>query len=163
QIDNAIYYDQRYDVYTAGEIFPANDNIKFADANLKAQFQDLGPFYGILSGTYRKVDSERYGNRPPYSPRWQTFGQLGIKHYIEKLDIYTRAFGELTYYDTPLSYRLDELTTGALISWGLNMSMQSFTFFYQMHNALSNYNETPAGYGYTGWFYSWGVNWKFID
>lgn len=163
QIDDAIYYDHRFAGYPAGDVFPANDNIKFADANLTARLNDIGPFYGVLSGTYRKVDSDRYGNRPPYSPRWQTFGQLGLKYYISRYDIHTRAFAEITYYDTPINYRLNELNAGALITWGVNASMQSFTFYYQMHNALNNYHETPTGYGYTTWYYSWGINWKFLD
>ncbi|MCK5125968.1 MAG: hypothetical protein KAR42_06915 [candidate division Zixibacteria bacterium] len=163
KIDNAIYYDRRYTSYPAGEVFPANDQIKFADANLRIEFDNLGPFYTTVSGTYRKVDSDRYGNRPPYSPRWQTFGQLGLKYYTAKFDIYTRAYGELVFYDKPLSHKLKELETGALINWGLNASMQSFTFYYKMHNGLNQIHETPEGYGYTGWYYSWGVNWKFLD
>ncbi|MEZ5360465.1 MAG: TonB-dependent receptor [Candidatus Zixiibacteriota bacterium] len=163
KIDDAIYYDHRYLGYPPGEVFPANDNIKFADANLTARLSDIGPFFGVLSGTYRKVDSDRYGNRPPYSPRWQTFGQAGLKYYITRYDIYTRAFVEMTYYDTPLNYKLDELFTGALVTWGINASMQSFTFYYQMHNALNNYNENPTGYGPSTWYYSWGINWKFLD
>ena len=164
QMTDAIYYDRRFkSPYPAGEVYAANDDHKFIDANVSARLNDIGPFFAVASATLRKIDSDRYGNRPPYSPRWQTYGQMGLKHYVSKYDIYVRAFGDITYYERPLSYQLEELNTAAMITWGVNASMQSFTFYYQMHNALNQYNDTPEGYGYTGWYYSWGINWKFLD
>ncbi|MEE9441603.1 MAG: hypothetical protein V3V99_02925 [candidate division Zixibacteria bacterium] len=164
KLNRAIYYDRRFSpFYTSGEVIPQNDSIQFADLNLSGSFSNLGPFYGSVSATVRKVDSDRYGNRPPYSPRWQTYGQLGLKFLITRYDIYMRLFGEMSHTEQPLSYNLEPLETEALFSWGVNASMQTFTFYYLMHNATGQVFPAPEGYGYSGWFYSWGINWKFFD
>ncbi|MFH1699029.1 MAG: TonB-dependent receptor [Candidatus Zixiibacteriota bacterium] len=163
-LNRAIYYDRRFtQVYTAGEVIPQNDSIHFVDLNLSGSFSNFGPFYGSVSATMRKVESERYGNRPPYSPRWQIYGRLGIKYHITRYDIYLRFFGEMSHAEQPLSYNIEQLETVPLISWGVNASMQTFTFYYLMHNATGQVYPAPEGYGYLGWFYSWGINWKFFD
>lgn len=164
KIRNAIYYDRQFDaLYTAGQIMPQNDTIQFADVNLSTSFLNLGPFYGSVSATARKVDSDRYGKNPPYSPRWQACGHLGLKFHITRYDIYMRLFGEVNYSEKPISHILDTLETVPLVSWGVNASMQTFTFYYLMHNASGQVFPAPEGYGYSGWFYSWGINWKFFD
>ncbi len=161
--DDIIYYDRRFDKYPAGEVFPDNDNTKFADLNLSGSINEIGPFFFKASLTGRRVDSDRYGNRPPYSPRWQVYSQLGVRHYVEKYQVHLRLFGDVTYAEKPLSYKLAELETGAVVTGGFNASLKALTFYYMIHNLLNQVHLQPEGYGYSGWFYSWGFNWKFLD
>ncbi len=158
-----IYYEQTFDQYPSVEITPENDKVTFADANISGSFHDLWWFYGKASATARRIDSDRYGDKTPYSPRWQVYGQLGLKRYIEKYNVHVRLFGDITYFERPLSYTLQELNTTAMVDWGVNATLKDFTFYYMMHNALSQYQERPEGYSYTGWFQSWGINWNFLD
>jgi hypothetical protein len=163
QSDDIIYYDRRYASSGTALIRPENDRITFADLNLAGSFRELWWFYGKASVTGRRLDSDRYGNRPPYSPRWQVYSQLGLEYYIAKLKVLVRAFGDMTYTEVPLSYSLQELQTAAIFDWGINAALKDFTFYYMMHNFTNQLHLQPEGYGYTGWFYSWGFNWKFWD
>lgn len=162
-LDGMIYYNRVYDTHSAGEVYPDNDNIQFADLNLGANIDSLGPLYFALSASGRYLDSDRYGKQPPYAPRWQLYGLAGIRYYIAKYRLHIRLFGDITYTETPLSYRLEELETGAIITGGYNLQLKDFTFYYMIHNFLDQGQYQPEGYGYTGWFYSWGFNWKFLD
>ncbi|MDD4051358.1 MAG: hypothetical protein PHR28_05600 [candidate division Zixibacteria bacterium] len=162
-IHDLIYYDRRYDSLTMTVIQPANDKINFGDLSISVSVDTLGPFYGMLSAAVRKVDSDRWGSRPPYSPRWQVYGRLGLRHYVAKYKIRVRLFGDLSYTELPLSYRREELSTGAMIMGGFNLSLKDLTFYYMVHNSLNQYQGQPDGYGYSGWYNSWGVNWKFLD
>lgn len=163
RLTDALYFDFRQGSQSYLESFPANDEIDFADLNLKADFKQIGPFYSLLSGTIRKVDSKRYGNRPPYSPRWQLFGRVGLKYFVNRYKVNLRLFGDINYTEKPLSYRLEELNTTVTFNWGFNAALKDLTFYYLMHNATNQIIEQPEFYGYTGWFYSWGINWKFFD
>jgi hypothetical protein len=161
--NDMIYYDRRFGGPIFLEVFPDNDNVKFADLNLTGSFNKLWIFFSNASATARRIDSDRYGNRPPYSPRWQVRGQMGLKYLVNRYQINLRLFSEITYTERPLSYALTELQTGAMLGWGVNASLKDFTFYYMVHNTLNLVHEQPEGYGYTGWFYSWGFSWKFID
>ncbi len=158
-----IYYDWRYDPYPKVRIIPENDQVRFADLNVSGSFNDLWILFGQASATVRRVNSDRYGDRLPYSPRWQIYGQLGAKHYVRKYQVHLRLFGDLTYTEKPLSYLMQELLTGAIVNWGFNATLKDFTFFYIMHNALDQFQERPDGYTWSGWYYSWGFSWKFWD
>jgi hypothetical protein len=160
--DNMIYYDRRYED-SGVEVIPSNDNIKFADLNLSGSIHDIGPLFATISITGRRVHSERYGNHPPYSPRWQIYAQAGIKHYIARYRINVRLFGDITYTEKPLSYQLTELERPAIVTGGFNASLKDLTFYYMVHNLLDQYDEMPEGYARSGWYYSWGINWKFLD
>jgi hypothetical protein len=161
--DHLIYYDQRYDSLDVLTVTPANDNLSYADLNLSGSFHDLWLFFGSASVSGRTVTSDRYGTRPPYCPRWQVYGQFGTKYYLQQLKVHVRLFGDITYTEPPLSYSLKELETTALVSGGINASLKDFTIYYMMHNMLNKYHLQPEGFGYTGWFYSWGFSWKLWD
>lgn len=161
--DDLIYYDRNFDQYPTIRIIPSNDNVSFADLNLSGSFHDLWWFYGNASGTIRGVDSDRYGSRIPYSPRWQIYGQLGLYYHVTQFDVNVRLFGDMTYTERPLSYLMQELQTTAVFNWGINATLKDLTVYYMMHNASNQYHRQPEEYGYTGWFYSWGFNWKFWD
>jgi len=158
-----IYYDRNYDQYPIIKIIPSNDNVTFADVNLSGSFHDLWWFYGNASATARSVDSDRYGKRMPYSPRWQVYGQLGLNYYIEHFNVHVRLFGDISYTESPLSSVMQELLTTAVPNWGINATLKDLTVYYMMHNAFNQLHLQPEDYGYTGWFYSWGFNWKFWD
>lgn len=160
--DNMIYYDRQYDE-SGVTVFPSNDNVRFSDLNLRGSVRDIGPLFASISVTGRRVHSERYGNRPPYSPRWQVYTQAGIKHFIERYKINVRLFGDVTYCEKPLSYQLVELEKAAIVTGGFNASLKDLTFYYMVHNLLDQYDEMPEGYARSGWYYSWGINWKFLD
>ncbi len=163
RIVDAIYYDRQFGTYAAGEVFPANDDVKFADLNLLVEIDTLGPFFAVLSASGRRLDSHRYGNRPPYSPRWQGYGQGGLRFALEKYKVHVRLFGEIAHTEAPYSYRLAPLVINPTTAGGINASLKAFTFYYMMHNTLNRVNAVPEGYGYSGWYYSWGINWKFLD
>jgi len=161
--EDMIYYDRDYSQYPTILIVPSNDNVTFTDFNLAGSFHDLWWFYGNASATIRNVDSDRYGKRLPYSPRWQVYGQMGLYYYVEHFNVHLRLFGDITYTERPLSYLGEELLTTAVPDWGINATLKDLTVYYMMHNALNQLQLQPDGYGYTGWFYSWGFNWKFWD
>lgn len=162
-IRDLIYYDRVFDDVTGTEVFPANDRVNFGDLSISASVDTLGPFYGMVSVAARRVDSDRWGSRPPYSPRWQVYGRVGLRHYLAKYKIRVRLFGDLSYTELPLSYGLEELSTGAMIMGGFNLSLKDLTFYYMIHNSLNQIEAQPQGYGYAGWYNSWGFNWKFLD
>ncbi len=162
-VDKAIYYDRIYDDLPGGEVFPDNDNIRFADFNLRADFDSLWIFYGTISSTIRRVDSDRWGPRPPYSPRWYIDSQIGFRYYIERFQISTRFWGNIRYGETMLSHRLEELTNAPLVTGGITASLKTFTFFFISHNMLRQIPDTMEGYSLTDWYISWGFNWKFRD
>lgn len=161
-IDDLIYYNP---VYTEDEtvISPANDRVHFGDISVGISLDTLGPFYGQVSVAARKIDSDRWGSRPPYSPRWQVYSQLGVRHYLAKYKVRLRLFSDISYTEKPLSYRLQKLNTAALVSGGFNLSLKDLTFYFMFHNLFNPYHWQPEGYGYYGRYYSWGFNWKFLD
>jgi hypothetical protein len=161
--DDLIYYDRNYDAYPDVVITPENDNVTFADVNLSGNFRKLWWLFGKGSATARKVDSDRYGDNMPYSPRWQVYGMLGLEYYVEHYLVNIRLFGDMTYAESPLDYLMQELNTTAVFNWGFNASLKDATFFYRMENASNQYQERPSGYAHAGWYYSWGFAWKFLD
>jgi hypothetical protein len=161
--DDLIYHDRKLDNLPVINIVPENDNLTFVDLNLSCNFRDLWWFFGKASATGRRIDSDRFGDSTPYSPRWQVYGMLGMNYHVEKLKIHVRLFGDITYTEKPLGYLAQELETAALFSWGVNASLKDFTFYYMIHNALDQFHLQPEDYGYTGWFNSWGISWKFLD
>lgn len=163
KIDDAIYYDRRFESFLAGEAFPANHQITFGDLNLMIELDTLGPFFATISATARKLDSDRFGARPPYSPRWQGYAQGGLRYTFNKYKVHLRLFGEISHSEAPYSYRLSPLAINPVTTGGINASLKAFTFYYMMHNMLNQVMGAPEGYGYSGWFYSWGINWKFLD
>jgi len=161
---DVIYYDRRADTQTfLREIIPGNDQITFADLNLSGSFHDVWLLYGAASVTGRMVDSDRYGNRPPYSPRWQVYGQAGMHYYVEKYKVNLRLFGDITFTERPLSYDLLKLETWPVVGWGANATLKNLTFYYMVHNTTDQIIPQPEGYGYSGWFYSWGFNFRMLD
>jgi hypothetical protein len=162
-IKDLIYYDRRYGTYPAEEVSPMNDHVKYANMNLSAAIDTLGPFFVTVSASARRVDSDRYGNRPPLSPRWQVYSQAGARYYLKKYELHLRLFGDITFAERPLSYKLEKLNTTAVVTGGFNASLKALTFYYMIHDFTNRVNQQPEGYGYSGWFYSWGINWKFID
>ena len=162
-IKDLIYYDRRYGTYPAEEVSPMNDHVKYANMNLSAAIDTLGPFFVTVSASARRVDSDRYGNRPPLSPRWQVYSRAGARYYVKKYELHLRLFGDITFAERPLSYKLEKLNTTAVVTGGFNASLKALTFYYLIHDFTNRVNQQPEGYGYSGWFYSWGINWKFID
>ena len=161
---DVIYYDRR-SPYEGSfpEIIPDNDKMAFADINLSGSFHDVWWFYGVASVTGRMVDSDRYGDRPPYSPRWQLYAQAGLRYFVEKVRVHLRLFGDMTFTEKPLSYHLEQLETLPIFGWGVNASLKDLTFYYLIHNATSQPIPQPEGYGYSSWFYSWGINFRMLD
>jgi len=164
KITDLIYYNRVYSASNpAISVFADNDDITFSDFNLSGEFYALGPFFGKASVTGRALDSDRYGSRLPYAPRWQVYGRIGLRHFVDKYKVNIRLFGDVSYSEKPLSYTLKELSNTALVTGGFNLSLKSLTFYYMVHDLINQYNGVPEGYGYTGYFYTWGFNWKFID
>lgn len=162
-IRDLIYYDPAYDSLIETTFSPANDRVNFGDLSVSVTVDTVGPFYGMASAAVRKVDSDRWGNHPPYSPRWQVYTQLGLRHYLAKYKIHVRLFGDVAYTERPLSYRLAKLNTAAMVTGGFNLSLKDLTFYMMFHNVFDQYNLQPDGYGYFYRHYSWGFNWKFLD
>ncbi|MCP4569348.1 MAG: TonB-dependent receptor [FCB group bacterium] len=163
RLDDLIYYDRLYGDNSGLEVFPDNDDGTFADLNISGSFDRLGPFFGLVSLSGRRVDTDRWGDRPPYSPRWQVYGQLGLRHFVARYKIKLRLFADIAYTEKPLSYKMEELETTALVTAGFNAALKDLTFYYKIDNLLNQFHFQPQGYGYAGWHYSWGVNWKFFD
>jgi hypothetical protein len=80
---------------------------------------------------------------------------------VEHFKVNVRLFGDVNWTERPLSYGLVELETLPIVTGGLNASLKDFTFYYMIHNFINRQQPQPEGYGYTGWFYSWGFNWTF--
>lgn len=164
RITDMIYYDRRFDsVLQSIAIMPDNDRLDYADINLNGSFHNLWLFYGTVSATARRIDSDRYGDRPPYSPRWQVCGQAGLKYFVDKFKVHLRLFGDITCTERPLSYTLEELQTVLVITSGFAAHLKKLTFYYMIHNMSNQRNPQPAGYGYSGWFYSWGINFRMVN
>jgi hypothetical protein len=164
RITDLIYYDHRYQNSLGSyEITPENDRADFADFNLAGSFRDLWLFYARGSATIRTVRSDRYGDRPPYSPRWQISGEGGLKYHIAKYDIDLRAFSDITYTENPLSYTLEELPTVGIVTLGMTANLKHLTFYYMSHNFTNQRNPIPYGYGYSGWYYTWGINFRMLN
>jgi len=164
RITDFVYYDQRYDPdLMAFVTAPANEDRSVIDFNLSGSFHDLWLFYGAASATVRRVESNRYDDRPPYSPRWQLYGQGGMKIYIAKYNVHARLFGDITWTEKPLSYDLDELQTLPVFSGGVTAHLKNLTFYYIIHNMSNQPQPQPEGYGYSGWFYSWGINFRMLN
>lgn len=161
--EKIVYYDRRSSTPGQLEIIPDTDKLTFGEVNVGGSFHDLWLFFGRVSASARRIESERFGGRPPYSPRWQIYGQLGLKYLVARYKVRIRLFGDVTYTERPLSFLLQELETTAVISGGINASLKDFTFYYMIHNMLNQFHLQPEDYGYTGWFYSWGFHWKFLD
>jgi hypothetical protein len=142
---------------------PVNDNRRVIDFNLTGSVHDLWWFYGTASATVRRVESDRYDNRPPYSPRWQLYGQGGMEIYIAKYEVHARLFGDITWTEKPLSYDLVELQTLPIFTGGFTAHLKNLTFYYMIHNMSNQRVPQPQGYGYSGWFYSWGINFRIAN
>lgn len=162
-ITDAIYYNWVYADDTALTVSPANDQITFIDLNAHCRLDSLGSFFAVGSVTARKLRSDRYGNRPPYSPRWQTYGQIGVRHFVEKYKVNLRLFGNISFAERPLSYRLEPLNNDPVLGVGVNASLKAFTFYFMFNDVADGLTFAPEGYGYIGRFYSWGFNWKFLN
>jgi len=162
-LKDAIIYRYTYagDVSVTSQ--PINDDIKYVDLNLRTALEKIGPLFLRTSLTARKLDSDLYGNRPPYSPRWQIYGQAGLKFYISRYKINVRLFGDITYTEKVLTTQLEELIPSALITGGFNLNLKDLTFYYMIHDASNQLYEVPEGYGFDGWYYTWGFNWKFFN
>ena len=74
-----------------------------------------------------------------------------------------RLYGDVNWTERPLSYALKELETLPIVITGLNATLKDFTFYYMIHNFINRQQPQPEGYGYTGWFYSWGFNFRMLD
>jgi hypothetical protein len=162
-ITDGIYYDWTYPGDSALSVFPANDQIKFIDLNLRCRIDNLGPLFADLSATGRKLQSDRYGSRSPYAPRWQTYAQVGVRHFVDKYKVNLRLFGDITWAEEPLSYRLEGLGNDPMLGGGVNASLKAFTFYFMFHDVASRITYVPEGYGVLGRYYSWGFNWKFLN
>ncbi len=164
RITDLIYYNHSYrSSLQSYEIVPENDRVDFADFNLAGSIRDLWLFYVTGSGTVRRVRSDTYGTRPPYSPRWQISGEGGLKYYVAKYEVDLRFFSDITYTENPLSYTLEELPTVGIVSIGMVANLKSLTFYYISHNFTNQRNPIPYGYGYSGWYYTWGVNFRMLN
>ena len=162
-INDALYYDWSYPGDTSLTVFPANDQIKFVDLNLRCRLDSLGAFFADVSASGRKLQSDRYGSQPPYSPRWQTYAQVGVRHFVNRYKVTLRLFGDIAYAEKPLSYRLVRLGNDPVLGAGVNASLKAFTFYFMFHDVASRITYVPDGYGFSGRYYSWGFNWKLLD